>query len=162
LIDEILPVLERHPDYRLIIVGDGPDRRRLQQRLRGRRVDRQVRFTGYLDRRETLRWYRAAELFVTASLSENHPMSLIEAQAAGLPVVARRDPGIGTAVRPGQSALLADTDGELGSLCERLLEDAELHRSMSREAERAAESFDIRRHGDRVEALYGRLLSEAH
>ena len=91
-IDRVLDAAERllrgFPDLHVALVGDGPERARLEARvavssaLRGR-----VRFAGGVDHKALPDWYRAADLFVLPSRSEGVPTVLLEAMACGLPFV---------------------------------------------------------------------------
>ena len=72
----------------LVVVGDGPDRE-LVRRLAGPNV----RLLGRVERDELLRWYAAADAFVMPSRSDTWGMSMTEAAAAGLPLVATEAPG---------------------------------------------------------------------
>ena len=74
----------------LVVVGDGPDRE-LVRRLAGP----SVRLVGRIERDELLRWYAAADAFVMPSRSDTWGMSMTEAAAAGLPLVATEAPGAG-------------------------------------------------------------------
>jgi glycosyltransferase involved in cell wall biosynthesis len=74
----------------LVVVGDGPDQE-LVRRLAGRGV----RLLGRIERDELLRWYAAADAFVMPSRSDTWGMSMTEAAAAGLPLIATEAPGAG-------------------------------------------------------------------
>ncbi len=96
------------PDATLMIVGDGPERKRLEALAREKSPDGRIIFTGML-RGEALRDALAAnDLFLTASRSENMPVSVIEAMAAGLPVAAVRAKGMPEIVSHGENGLLAE------------------------------------------------------
>ncbi|NNC66349.1 MAG: glycosyltransferase family 4 protein [Gammaproteobacteria bacterium] len=85
---------EECPRCRLEIVGDGRLRPRLQKLVGSLRLDDRVEFTGRLHGEELARRYRSADCFVLPSLAESFSMSLLEAMASGLPVVASRIGGI--------------------------------------------------------------------
>ena len=77
------------PDTTLMIVGDGPERKRLEALAKELGVDGKTIFTGMLHREDLRDALQANDIFVTASRSENMPVSVVEAMACGLPVAFR-------------------------------------------------------------------------
>jgi glycosyltransferase involved in cell wall biosynthesis len=96
-IDEIRAVLRRVPGTRLAIVGDGPARQDLTQHFAGT----PAKFMGYLRGEELWSAYASADIFVFPSALESFGLVLIEAMAAGLPVVTSRVGGVEDMVTPG-------------------------------------------------------------
>ncbi len=76
----------------VLIAGDGPSRVELEAFSLGLGLGNQVRFLGFID--DMVSFYAALDVFVLSSLSEGMPLSLIEAMAAGVPVVATRTGGV--------------------------------------------------------------------
>lgn len=105
------------PCWQLTLAGHGPQGDMLQARAAALGIDARVRFTGLLDRAGVYRELAAADLFVLPSLTEGFPKALVEAMAAGLPVVASEvgaipmivgpDGAHGVMVPPGEPAPLA-------------------------------------------------------
>ena len=89
-IDKLRPVLERLPNTRLAIVGDGPERENLEAYFAGTRT----KFMGYLTGEPLSQAYASADVFVFPSALETFGLVVTEAMAAGLPVVATRVGGI--------------------------------------------------------------------
>lgn len=87
----------------VLIAGDGPARSELEALSIKLGVSRKVRFLGFVD--DMSGFYHALDVFVLPSLSEGMPMSLIEAMAAGIPVVAARTPGVEEIMVPGMGRL---------------------------------------------------------
>lgn len=104
---EILPeLLKRLPTIKYLIVGDGPDRPRLESKARALRLSNKIVFTGYIRESEKEAHYNLADAFVMPSMGEGFGIVLIEAAACGVPVVGSRVDG-------SREALL---DGRLGQL----------------------------------------------
>jgi glycosyltransferase involved in cell wall biosynthesis len=148
-------VIRRQPSFRLVIAGDGvcmPDLRRLSTELA---LDGRVQFLGMV--RDVAGALAGASLFVLSSVSEGVPLTLLEAMARGLPVVATEVGGIpevvehertGLLVKPGDPAALADA-------MMRILDDHALAARMGEAGRRRIEqNFDIRRMVAAYERMY--------
>ena len=145
--------------YRAAIAGDGPDRPAVEAAVA--RTGARVELLG--THGEVPRLLAGADAFVLSSASEGMPISVLEAMAAGLPVVASAVGGVPELVVDGETGLLVppgDADA-LADALERVLGDAELRRRMGEAARRRAEEeFDLARFRDAHVALYGRLLAQ--
>ena len=90
----------------LLLVGDGPDRSRLEQVARDlRQTSPAVIFAGMVPPEEVPDWYRLGDLFVSASSSETQGLTYIEALAAGVPALCRADPCLEGVIRDGGKRL---------------------------------------------------------
>jgi glycosyltransferase involved in cell wall biosynthesis len=107
---------DRHQDFRVHLVGDGPLRASLEAEVASRKLGEHVKFVGSKHHKELGDWYRAADLTLLPSRSEGLPNVLRESLACGTPFVASRVGGIdeiaeggaGMLVRPEQPEQLAD------------------------------------------------------
>ncbi|HYI62630.1 MAG TPA: glycosyltransferase family 4 protein [Acidimicrobiales bacterium] len=104
---------EATPDLQLVLAGNGPLRRELEELVAGLGAGDWVAFAGRISDEEKLDLYRRAWVVASSSVREGWNMTLTEAGAAGTPVVATRIPGQVDAVDEGRSGLLADDDAEL-------------------------------------------------
>jgi 1,2-diacylglycerol 3-alpha-glucosyltransferase len=159
LLAAVAPLLRVQAGLRFLLAGNGPERHSLEQAVARAGLGRQVIFAGALPWERVRDLGLAADVLVTASLSEVQPMSLIEASLAGLPVVARRDPATAAVVCDGASGYLVDSDAELAPRLAELLADEELRLRFSRAALDRSRTFDLETHAERMECLYQRLLS---
>jgi phosphatidyl-myo-inositol dimannoside synthase len=104
---EIMPrLLQRFPTLRYMIVGDGPDRARLEAKVKVLGLSENVIFTGHVDESEKVAHYNLADVYVMPSSGEGFGIVLIEAAACGIPI-------IGSSADGSRDALL---DGRLGRL----------------------------------------------
>ena len=94
------------PDIRLMIIGDGPEREKLEKQAKRLKVEKGVIFTGILRGQALLEALQANDVFITASESENQPLTMLEAQAVGLPLVAVAAGGLPEIVRDGTNGRL--------------------------------------------------------
>ncbi len=153
--------LSAHPEATLLLVGDGPERDNLEDIARRSGLGEKVRFTGLVPYEAIPRYLRAADAFVTASVTEVHPLSVIEALAAGLPILGIDSPGVGDTVIDGHNGLLAEEDlASFTAQMTRLLVDSGLRARLAATASASAEPYDIQRTSSQVEEEYQRLIEQ--
>lgn len=111
---------------RLTVIGEGPQRSRLEADADRLGLGERVRFTGYLPREAIRERFAEADAFVLVSVLESFGLSAAEARAAGLPVVARGDSGMGELFVQGREALLAPSDRGVADHLVRLGRDRDL------------------------------------
>ena len=168
-IDTALQALGRlasdHPDLRYVVVGRGEEREALEQEARALGVADRVRFLTDVPDRDLPALYNLAEIYLGVSRLmeqrvEGFGISLVEASACGIPVVAGRSGGIPEAVRDGQTGILVDAERPeaVAEALRRLLAADALRRRMGDAGRRAVlERFNW----DRVAADLARIGSEA-
>jgi glycosyltransferase involved in cell wall biosynthesis len=156
-----IAALEHRDDVRLRIAGDGPDRPALEQEIARHRLHDRVELLGTRD--DVDRLLADSGVFVLSSDSEGMPMSVLEAMAAGVPVVASAVGGVPEVVRDGETgALVPPRDpAALARAIDRLVADPRLrHLQGDAGRSRAERVFGIeefrRRHLDAYRAALGR------
>ena len=138
-IDQIKPVLEAIPQARLAIVGDGPNREALQAHFAGTKTH----FVGYLQGLELASAFASADAFVFPSRTETLGLVLLEAMAAGCPVVAARSGGIPDIVTNGVNGYLFEPDDPNGAITatQTLLEATTIREELRANARAEAEQW---------------------
>ena len=138
-IDQIKPVLEAIPEARLAIVGDGPNREALEAHFEGTNTN----FVGYLHGLELASAYASADAFIFPSRTETLGLVLLEAMAAGCPVVAANSGGIPDIVTNGENGFMFDVDDPDGAITatKRLLEAQTEREQMRANARKEAERW---------------------
>ncbi|MBD3368055.1 MAG: glycosyltransferase [Candidatus Eisenbacteria bacterium] len=155
LLDAAPAVLEAVPSLRLLLVGNGPLEEETRARADALGLGERVLFTGFRDDVPDL--LAASDLFVLPSHGESFPLTVLEAMAAGLPVIASDVGGICEAVDHGRSGLLvpAAEPEALADALRRLGGDAGLRREMGERGRvRVERDFDERRSIEAVRSLY--------
>jgi glycosyltransferase involved in cell wall biosynthesis len=153
---------DRYPGrFRYQIVGDGSERRTLEQLAAHLGVDGIVEFTGSQPPDVVRDLFRQADLFALTSVWEGSPLTLLEAWSAAVPVVASDVGAVPQLVRDGADGLLVDAtkDDEIGAALVRLADDPGLRHALAVAGrERVEAEFDWRRIGCRVERVYREAL----
>ena len=113
LIDVLDSVRRTHPNALLVIAGEGSAETPVRQSVAERDLVGNVLFLGYLERsQELLDCYLAADVFVYPSRTETHALAVLEAMAAGVPVVAHALMGSKEVLKEGEGALIAEPNVE--------------------------------------------------
>ena len=139
LIDAFARVRASVPDARLVVVGDGPERRRLEQRAADQGVARSVDFMGFLPNRAVRELMARAHLFVLPSAPESLGTVYFEAMSVGVPVVGVRGQGISGHLTDGVDGFLVDA-GDVDALWRIMLE---MHGQPARRLEMGARAYAL-------------------
>lgn len=163
LLDAMSALKQTHPDAHLTLVGDGPERARIEARAAALDLGAAVTFAGYRSQDEVAAELARTDVFALPSFAEGVPVVLMEAMAAGLPVLATRIAGISELVEDGVSGRLVPP-GDVATLTgalDDLLSDANLREEMGRAGRAAvAADFDIAREAAWLDRLMDDPLSD--
>lgn len=156
LLDVTRHLLRSHPDFILMIAGEGPARASLIREVRQTGLEQSVRFIGYLDREKDLpRCYAAADVFMFASRTETQGLVLIEAMACGLPVVALAEMGTCDILHPNRGAVTPAEDVEAFSRAvASLIGDPPRRQRLSAEASEYSRTWSDSAMASRLADLY--------
>jgi len=126
ILAEVRDLVRADVPVRLVLVGDGPQRRQVAQRIRDLGMSDWVDLPGQLPRCEIRDVLAAADLYVAPATLESFGIAALEARAVGLPVVAKDRGGVGEFVTNGTDGILATTDGDMARALARLVESTPL------------------------------------
>jgi colanic acid/amylovoran biosynthesis glycosyltransferase len=132
LLDALARLREHRVDFRCTLVGNGPMRSVVERRIRDLHLTERIRLTGSLPPAQVMACYRSATVAVLPSFTEGVPVTLMEALAHELPVVATYVGGVPELVDPGRSGLLVppgDVEG-LANALEHVLKDPDWARGL--------------------------------
>ncbi|PWH15857.1 MAG: hypothetical protein DDG59_10740 [Anaerolineae bacterium] len=149
-------VVQAFDQARLLLVGDGPERRALEEMVEKSGIMPYVRFTGMVPYERVCQYLKMADVFATASVTEVHPLSVIEAMAAGLPVLGIHSPGISDSVQDGVSGLLISEEDMAAFTAKMawLISHKEERLRMGENARRESERFSIDQTGAKMLDIY--------
>ena len=159
-IDQIKPVLEAIPNARLAIVGDGPNREALEAHFAGTKTN----FVGYLQGLELASAFASADAFVFPSRTETLGLVLLEAMAAGCPVVAARSGGIPDIVTDGVNGYLFEPNDPDGAITatKALLSAKNVREELRTNARKEAEQWGWAAATRQLQAYYHSVLSASY
>ncbi|MFC1997278.1 glycosyltransferase [Chloroflexota bacterium] len=145
----------------LLIVGDGPEHDNLKGLVRHMPIADRVHFTGFVDYKKIPNYLAAADIFVTASITEVHPLSVIEAMGAGLPVLGINSPGVADTVNDGKDGFIVEEEDLAAFTAKmvRLATDEELRRNMSDAARETSKQYDFESTTQLMYELYERVIN---
>ncbi len=158
LLEQFVVAAEMLPDLHLCLVGTGPAEDDLKHLAETFSCADRIHFTGAVPYHEMPDTLAAADFFVTASVTEVHPLTVIEAMAAGLPIAATRSPGVIDTVTNNVSGFLAaDPEQGLAAAMIGLAVSPEIRQKMGGAARIASQPYDIRLTVANTVELYERL-----
>jgi 1,2-diacylglycerol 3-alpha-glucosyltransferase len=147
---------------RLVLVGDGPERDNLQDRVKTMGIQKKVVFTGMVPYQSLPGYLHMADAFVTASVTEVHPLSVIEAMAAGLPILGIDSPGVGDTILDGVTGLISSDDlATFTAQMVRLASQPDLRKEMGQHARQESEKYSIESTSMMMVDLYEKTIMEA-
>ena len=143
IVDALPPVLQSIPNAKLVIVGEGDDRPRLERIVDAKGLHESVEFTGFVDEERKVQLLQSMWMLVMPSSKEGWGLTVTEANACGTPAVVSDVPGLRDAVVDKETGMLFPY-GDRTALAARiikLLESAELREAMGKRAERFSQQF---------------------
>ena len=150
-------VAKSRPGFMLFIIGDDWDgqKMRLKQMASKEGIEGRVVFTGSVDDENLMRYYQRAQFFMSASEYEGFGISVLEAMAAGVPVMVNNIPAFRTFVDNGKNGFIINFNDAMSAArsIERITDSADLA-SISRSARTTAKTYDYRQAARRLERLY--------
>lgn len=159
LITAVAPVIQKHPNVRLVILGEGEEREGLEKLAKNLGVAQRVNLIGTVPFDAVPNYLKAADLFGFASVTETQGLVTLEAMAAGLPIVAVDATGTSDAVTDGEQGLLTTNDSQaLSSALLRLLEDEALCHKLAEAAAHKANEFDSEKQAKRLVQVYEQAI----
>jgi glycosyltransferase involved in cell wall biosynthesis len=142
-VDHLIEAIAECKETGLVVVGDGPERSRLEELVRARQLADRVYFAGQRSKAETLSLMAACDVFVLNSIYEGFPHVVLEAMSVGLPVVATEVGGTPELVRDGENGLLIspNANGELSKTLMKLVSSSEERQRLAAGAQETTQRF---------------------
>ena len=146
LIKSFAGVAQAISNVQLLLIGGGIHQyeNEIHELVEELKLEQRVRFTGKITYNKLPAYLAMSDIFVTASVTEVHPLSVIEAMGAGLPVMGIESVGVGDTVKDGETGLLSTHDlAAFTAKLTRLCLDVDLRQQLSQSARRASAAYAI-------------------
>lgn len=154
-------VLKDVPHFRFVLIGDGPDRKSLEDLVTELGIRKRVTFTESLSFSETPSYMKAANLFGFASITETQGLATLEAMAAGLPVVAVDASGTRDIIKHGQQGYLVENSAEaLAAAIKKLISNPERMQKFAEAAYKRAQAFNIEYLTEKLLTVYEQAIHD--
>ncbi len=163
LAEAVAEFIDCHPKTHFLVVGEGPSRNEIEFVFKKASVDSNLHFTGNLKGQDLVDSYHVMDLFAFASKSETQGMVLVEAMAAGVPVVALDAPGARDVITHNKNGWLIDSEdlaAFVSALKQASLLSEEEEEKLQLALKQTVEEFSMNRSAERALALYTTLSSE--
>lgn len=163
-IDEIINIYEKiqreFSDIKLLIVGKGPYLDTLKAFAEEKNLNNKVIFTGMVPPREVYKYYKLADVFVTASTSETQGLTYIEALSSGIPVICKYDPCIEGVIEDRKNGLVYTNEDDFIEAIKYIFSDDNYRYELSDYCLSTAHKFSSYTFAKRIEELYKEVISE--
>jgi glycosyltransferase involved in cell wall biosynthesis len=157
------PILrEKDEAIKILIIGDGPKRKELENLTKKKGLEREIFFTGFQNNIEE--WMPVLDIFVLPSLTEGTPMALLEAMSAGIPPIASAVGGVPKVVEDGINGFLVPP-GDFQAISAKVIalkKNPELQKKIASEAVNLIKNrFGVHEWCRKIEAQYNELLAKS-
>lgn len=159
LIDIMPKILKEEKNVQLIIVGDGPDRLELEERVRNLNLSDNIIFTNRIPNDNVPMYYKLADLFISPSKTETQGLTIIEAMAAHIPVLVYDDTNVKDIVIDKKTGLLFKEEGDLLEKIKFAIDNKDKISSYANEAFQIADNFSSANFAKRIEKIYQELIN---
>ena len=160
LIKAMPKLIEKHPNIKLMIVGDGPAREDIDQLIKEQKVEDHVIMTGKAMWDDMPYYYAAADVFATASTSETQGLTIVEAMAANLVPICIEDEAWTAQITDNISGIIFHNEKEYINDIIKIYEDKKLRNTLSVQAKERANEFGSDMYATRVLRVYEKTLQE--
>lgn len=147
--------------FRMLLVGEGPNREVYAKLVHTLCLDKEIIFTGLIPNEQLPDYYRAADLFLFASKTETQGIVILESMAAETPVIALNATGVKDLVADGVNGYLVGEEvADFAERIHRIMQNARLCSELKRGAFETASSYREERIAKRAEAIYQIVIEE--
>ncbi len=162
LIRAFAGVAETVDNVHLLIVGGGPEEETLKKLALETGSSDQVHFFGMVPYEQVPQFLAMSDIFVTASVTEVHPLSVVEAMATGLPALGVRSVGVGDTIEDGRTGFLASQNqAAFAAKLTRLCLDRSLRQKLGQAAREASDKYSIEHTMETMLGFYEQLVFAA-
>lgn len=156
--------IKKNPEIKLLVVGDGPERTKLNDLVKRLNVKQNVIFTGFLTGKRLIESLQASDVFLTASKTENMPLSILEAMAVGLPIIGADALGIPEIIEDGKNGFLVAPDDteQMAEKTLKILSSEQIQSDFSKASQTLSLNYSDDTITKKLEGVYKELISKTN
>ena len=154
LINNHKEILKKYKNTKLLIIGDGPDLEKYKDLVKELKIQDKIIFTGKVPWDEVPLYYACADIFATASHTETQGLTVIEAMASSLPVVALDDDAFRSVIVEGLNGYLFNNEDEYIDIIDKLLSNENKMNKLGKQARINSETYSSKYFAERVLDVY--------
>ena len=160
LIDNHKNLTEKNKNIKLIIVGNGPDYEKYEEKIKQLNLEKNIILTGKAPYNEINYYYNIGNVFVTASTTETQGLTVIEAMAASLPVICINDESFQNTVVNGLNGYLFNNKEEYITYIQKLIEDRKMLEKLGKQAKISTDQYSSKYYAERVLDVYKKVVEK--
>lgn len=160
IINNQYSLLKKYPNLKLLIVGNGPDMEKYKKLCKKNKIESSTIFTGAVPRDDMPYYYALGNAFVTASTTETQGLTVIEAMASGIPVVAINDESFSNTVIDGLNGYLFNKKNDYLKKISTLIENQEIYDKMKVQAKITANEHSLKYYAEKILDVYKSAMSK--
>ena len=153
-------LVKKYPHVKLLIVGNGPDLEKYKKIVKKNKIEESTIFTGAVPRDEMPYYYALGNVFVTASKSETQGLTVVEAMASGIPVVAIEDESFQTVIVSGLNGYLFKRKNDYLKDISTLIEDNNIYTQMSKQAQITSLEHSLKYYAEKILDVYSSAINK--
>ena len=153
-------IVKKCDNCKVLFVGNGPAHTSLIN-MSSKEIDEgKIIFTGFVEWQKVHNFYETADIFITASLSEMHSMTILEAELSSLPIVVRDDESYYDCVFNGQNGFLCKTDEEMQEKIIQLIYDENKRKNFGAKSLEITKNFTIQKYMQKTLYVYEQVIKK--
>ena len=154
-IEHFRSLLRVRPAVKLLIVGDGTDRQRLETMVSDLGIQDRVKFTGNVPMDDVWKYFKVGDIYISSSMSEIQGLTYIEALAGSLPIVCRKDHALDQSLIEGVNGFSFSTDKEFLEKATPLVDDPDLRKRIGENARKSVDKYSLAHFAKSLERVFG-------
>lgn len=153
-------LVARCDNCKVLFVGNGPAYATMTNMAAREISQGKIIFTGFVEWSKVHKFYESSDIFITASLSEMHSMTILEAELSGLPIVVRKDESYFDSVFNDENGYLCSSEDEMEENLVELIRDEKKRKAFGKKSLELTSSFSIDKHIQRTLFVYNEVIKE--
>ena len=160
LFDAVSIAMKKRSNLKFLVIGDGPYKKEIQKKCIEKKIINRIYFSGMISNKDLLESgiIKKMKLFVTASTSENQPMTILESLMFGLPIVGVDAKGIPELINENGFVVPPNNPEIMASKILKILKDKSIQKKFSKKSLELSKKYDIKLTTDKIEKLYYQLI----